>query len=185
MRLEFGGPTGFEREYRGVDESVHVSDPDRYEKRRCGKLIRLTTPSGAAAVALLPTMRLGVPNPNRTMKRLSYLGTYSSSKQLPFPAKSGIQAVSMNDLWFFAGTVFSLIYGSCIQLICSRLDAIDSPSSSRWIWAQPRQLRRYWNLAPNHQWSRALVAGSWIAMAGTVFFFALATKLRFFTFPGR
>lgn len=67
----------------------------------CAGICWLTTMSPHLTPAeSLSTMRLAIPNRNRTMKRLSRTWVLAHPQSnLSFAAKCGVQAMSMNELW--------------------------------------------------------------------------------------
>lgn len=67
----------------------------------------------------------------------------------------------MLDFYLILASVCSLIWGYYIALICRRLARADARPYGQWFFNQLHVYRRYLQLAPQHNWSRALpfVAG--------------------------
>ena len=69
----------------------------------------------------------------------------------------------MLDLLGFAVASSMLVYGYFSSLIHRRLQGAGGPVKSQWILNQPYNLKQYWAVAHDRQWSRIPVFGACVA----------------------
>ena len=60
----------------------------------------------------------------------------------------------MLDMLSIAVSICYMILWYCISLVCRRLEEVDGLRHPKVILNQWRLYRRYWQLAPDHNWSR-------------------------------
>jgi hypothetical protein len=69
----------------------------------------------------------------------------------------------MLDLWSSLGSICCVILWRCIFVIHRRLREADEPTRTGLIFSEPRQFRRYWELATDHNWPRVPVVVAYSA----------------------